>query len=147
MAAPARHMLFRDQSSAPTLVTSLNGVPELPWFFTDVEYLFEDCQINAGTDKKWHILRYLKLQDSRLWESLPTFAASIYAAWKNKVRALYPSTSEERQYSVADLHILVGEWNMRVISNIVQLREFHQAFLNISQFLMSNNWLSENEQD
>ncbi|KAG5649193.1 hypothetical protein H0H81_005530, partial [Sphagnurus paluster] len=147
MAAPARHMPFRGQNSAPTLVTGANGVPELARFFTDVEYLFEDCQINADADKKRHILRYLELQDSRLWESLPTFAAGTYAAWKNEVRALYPGTSEERRYSVADLHVLVGEWNMRVISNIVQLGEFHRAFLNISQFLMSHNRLSENERD
>ncbi|KAG5633368.1 hypothetical protein H0H81_008389 [Sphagnurus paluster] len=145
MAAPARHMPFRGQNSAPTLVTGSNGVPELARFFTDIEYLFEDCQINADADKKRHILRYLELQDSRLWESLPTFAAGTYAAWKNEVRALYPGTSEERRYSVADLHVLVGEWNMRVISNIVQLGEFHRAFLNISQFLMSHNRLSENE--
>ncbi|KAG5646707.1 hypothetical protein H0H81_008231, partial [Sphagnurus paluster] len=88
-------MPFRGQSSAPTLVTSSNGVPELARFFTDVEYLFEDCQINADTNKKRHILHYLKLQDSWLWESLPTFAAGTYAAWKNEVRALYPGTSEE----------------------------------------------------
>ncbi|KAG5634527.1 hypothetical protein H0H81_001644 [Sphagnurus paluster] len=37
MAAPARHMLFHSQSSAPTLVTSSNSVLELTWFFTDVE--------------------------------------------------------------------------------------------------------------
>ncbi|KAG5634528.1 hypothetical protein H0H81_001645 [Sphagnurus paluster] len=36
---------------------------------------------------------------------------------------------------------------MKVISNIVQLREFHQAFLNILQFLMSHMQLSENKRD
>ncbi|KAG5649194.1 hypothetical protein H0H81_005528, partial [Sphagnurus paluster] len=51
MAAPARHMPFCGQSSAPTLATGSNGVPELTWFFTDVKYLFEDCQINTDTDK------------------------------------------------------------------------------------------------
>ncbi|KAG5649219.1 hypothetical protein H0H81_005367, partial [Sphagnurus paluster] len=99
MAAPARHMPFHSQNSAPTLVTGSNGVPELTRFFTDVEYLFEDCQINADADKKRHILRYLELQDSWLWESLPTFAAGTYAAWKNEVWALYSGTSEERRYS------------------------------------------------
>ncbi|KAG5649239.1 hypothetical protein H0H81_005190, partial [Sphagnurus paluster] len=90
MAAPAHHIPFHGQSSAPTLVTGSNSMPELTQFFTDVKYLFKDCQINADADKKWHILRYLELQDSRLWESLPTFAAGIYATWKNKVRAFTP---------------------------------------------------------
>ncbi|KAG5634529.1 hypothetical protein H0H81_001646 [Sphagnurus paluster] len=147
MAAPARHMPFCSQSSAPTLVTGSNSMPELARFFTNVEYLFEDCQINTDADKKQHILHYLELQDSRLWELLPTFTAGTYAAWRNKVQALYPGTSEKRRYSVADLHILVGKWNMRVISNIVQLGEFHRAFLNISQFLMSHMRLSENKRD
>ncbi|KAG5652452.1 hypothetical protein H0H81_004996 [Sphagnurus paluster] len=110
MAAPACHMPFHSQSSAPTLVTGSNGVLELARFFTDVEYLFEDCQINADADKKQHILCYLELQDSQLWESLPTFAAGTYAAWKNEVRALYPGTSEEpaaqEQLSVKDEAIL-----------------------------------------
>ncbi|KAG5634004.1 hypothetical protein H0H81_003953 [Sphagnurus paluster] len=91
MAAPAHHMPFRSQSSAPTLVTGSNSVPELARFFTDIEYFFEDCQIKADADK--------------------------------------------------------NKWNMRVISNIVKLGEFHWAFLNISQFLMSHMRLSENKRD
>ncbi|KAG5634019.1 hypothetical protein H0H81_003873 [Sphagnurus paluster] len=141
-------MPSRQDPTAPTLVTTSNGIPELARYFEDLEFLFEDCLVRTDTAKKRYATRYLDTPTARLWQGLePTYTAGSFADWKAAIHALYPGTSEDRRYSFRDLHALVDHWYRHGISNLRNLGEFYRQFLAVSSFLVLKQRISAGERD
>ncbi|KAG5633826.1 hypothetical protein H0H81_005019 [Sphagnurus paluster] len=88
-------MPSRQDSTAPTLVTASNGIPELARYFEDLEFLFEDCLVQTDAAKKRYATCYLDTPTARLWQGLEPYTAGSYEQWKAVVHALYPGTSED----------------------------------------------------
>ncbi|GLB43661.1 putative integrase core domain containing protein [Lyophyllum shimeji] len=138
-------MSARGHPTAPTFST--NG-PELLRFFEDLEFLFSDCNIADDQMKKRYTVRYVDVATNDLWINLDEYAnPRTYAEWKTAVVALYPGTSQDRRYTMADLDLLVGERNRLGIYSVDDLAAFHRTFLTITSFLISRQRFTERERD
>ena len=96
------HMPARGDRSAPQF--DPQQPRELRRYFADLDFAF------GRAEKKKHACRYVDVDTADLWESISKFAgAATYDEFIKAVHALYPGSEEERKWSVADMHKLVGE--------------------------------------
>jgi hypothetical protein len=67
--------------------------------------------VTDDAKKKTHATRYVGVDTSELWETLPEFSdnTKTYIEFVTAVYKLYPSADEERKWSVADMNKLFGE--------------------------------------
>ncbi len=121
---------------------------ELRRFFDDLEFLFNRAGVTDEAEKKTHTCRYVDVDTSELWASLPDYTnvGRTYEQLRDAIYELYPGSEEERKWSVADMDKLTGERLRLGIQNLADLGDFHRQFLAITTFLRSKNRISENEQ-
>jgi len=121
---------------------------ELRRYFADLEFMFTRAGITDSEEKKKHACRYVDVDTSELWETLPEFsdASKMYEDFAKAIYALYPGSDEERKWSVADMDKLVGERSRIGIISLGDLGEYYRQFLAITTFLRSKTRLSEAEQ-
>jgi hypothetical protein len=121
---------------------------ELRRYFSDLDFVFGRAGVTDNADKKAHACRYVNVDTSELWETLPEYAdiGKSYQDFVAAVHALYPGSDEERKWSVADMDKLVGERSRLGIISLSDLGEYYRQFLAITTFLRSKSRLSEGEQ-
>ena len=100
---------------------------ELRRYFADLDFVFNRAGVTNGEDMKQHACRYVDVDTSELWETLPEYsdAAKPYSDFRTAVYALYPGSDEERKWSVADMDKLVGERSRLGIISLGDLGEYH----------------------
>ena len=121
---------------------------ELRRYFTDLAFHFNRGGVTDDAEKKKHACRYVDVDTSELWESLPEFsnAATTYAGFATAIYALYPGSEEERKWTVADMDQLVGERSRLGILSLADLGDYYRHFLAITTFLKRKSRLSDAEQ-
>ena len=96
---------------------------------------------------KKHACRYVDIDTSELWESIPEYAAGIsFNTFRIAVHKLYPGSEDDRKWSIADMDKLVGEQLRIGIFNASDLGLYFRAFYNITKFLATKNRISDAEQ-
>ena len=147
MATPAIiPMPVRGDRSAPKF--DAKQPRELRRYFTDLEFAFAHAQITDEVEQKRHSTRYVDVDTSELWETLPEFSenATTFEDYVKKVTTLYPGADEDRKWTVADMDKLVGERARLGIISLGDLGEYYRQFLVITTFLRTKGRLSEAEQ-
>src|SRR6202789_4145824 len=141
----ARSMPPRGHSTAPSFDASQPR--ELRRYFTELDILFADCNITDIALMKKHACRYLDIDSSEIWESLPEFTFSTdFDAFRLAVHALYPGSDDDRKYSISHLDKLVDEQLRKGIHDSTELGAYFRSFYNIAQYLRSKNRISDIEQ-
>jgi hypothetical protein len=96
---------------------------------------------------KTHTCRYVDINTTKLWESLPEFAVGTsYNAFKTAIHKLYPGSENDCKWLIADMDKLVGEQLWIGIFNASDLGMYYCSFYNITQFLHMKNCISEAQQ-
>jgi hypothetical protein len=146
MSATAIPMPARGDRTAPNF--DPKQPRELRRYFSELEFHFTCSSVTAAEEKKKHACRFVDVDTSELWESLPEYTdhAISYADFMKAVHALYPGSDEERKWSVADMDKLVGERCQLGVLSLSDLGEYYQQFLAITTFLRGKSRLSEAEQ-
>jgi hypothetical protein len=107
MATPSQ-MPARGHSTAHTFDPT--HPRELRRYFNELELLFSDSNITAPGIMKKHACHYLDIDTSELWESIPEYAPSIsFDDFRIAVHRLYPSSEDDRKFSISDMDKLSGE--------------------------------------
>jgi hypothetical protein len=121
---------------------------ELRRYFSDLELLFVRSTITDEQQKKVNACRYVDVDTSELWESLPEFANNTitYIAFCAEVYKLYPGSEANKKWSVADMDKLVGERSRLGVITIGDLGDYYRQFLAITTFLKGKSRLSDGEQ-
>src|SRR5277367_5901529 len=120
---------------------------ELRRYFNELEMLFLGCNITDSDLMKKHACRYVDIDTSELWESIPEYATNIsFNAFRIAVHKLYPSSEDDRKWSISDMDKLVSEQLRIGIFNASDLGLYFRAFYNITKFLATKNRISDAEQ-
>jgi len=121
---------------------------ELRRFFDDLEYILNRAQITSENEMKRHATRYVDIDTSELWETLPEFTdhTKTFEEFKTALQDLYPGSKEERKWTVADMDQLIGERSRLGILSLADLGDYYRQFLAITTFLKGKSRLSNDEQ-
>ena len=145
MAANIVTMPARGHSTAPKF--DIAQPRELHRYFNELDLLFTACNITNEELMKQHACRYLDIDSSELWESLPEFSPGItYDVFRTAVYKLYPGSDDDRKWSISDMDKLVGEQLRTGILDANDLGAYYRSFFNITQFLRAKNRISDAEQ-
>jgi hypothetical protein len=122
---------------------------ELRRYFDDLEFHFGRCQVQAEKDKKAHSHRFLDVNTSDIWESIPEFADTntTYDNFKTAIYRLYPGSEDERKWSVAVLEPLTADHAKIGIHSLGDLGDYHRQFLAIAAFLFDKGRLSVDDKN
>jgi hypothetical protein len=120
---------------------------ELRRYFNELELLFGAATIANADIKKKHACRYVDIDTSELWESLPEYVSGIsFDDFRAAVHKLYPGSEDDRKWSISDMDKLVGEQLRVGILDASDLGIYYCSFYNITQYLHAKNRISEAEQ-
>ncbi|KAF8222312.1 hypothetical protein L208DRAFT_1323377 [Tricholoma matsutake] len=120
---------------------------ELHRFFDELEILFRECTVTDIALMKKHACRYLDIDSSELWESLPEFAPGTdFDTFRLAVHALYPGSDDNCKWSFSDMDKLISEQLRIGIHSSTDLGTYFRSFYNITQYLRSKNRISETKQ-
>jgi hypothetical protein len=101
MATPTQ-MPARGHSTAPKFGPTQPC--ELQRYFNELELLFGAAMIANADIKKKHACQYVNIDTSKLWESLPEYAAgNSFNDFHIAVHKLYPSSEDDRKWSISDM--------------------------------------------
>ncbi|KAJ7302196.1 hypothetical protein DFH08DRAFT_629975, partial [Mycena albidolilacea] len=83
----------------------------LPKYFSNLDFLLSCSCIANNSEKKYHVTRFLTLNDQELWELVPEFTdpTTSFAQFTAAVFRLYPEADPDRRYSLQDLDGLITE--------------------------------------
>ena len=120
---------------------------ELYQYFVDLEFYLVHAQIIDAGEQKRHSTRYVDVDTSELWKTLPEFINNTitFKEYVKAVTTLYPGADAECKWSVTNMDKLVGECTYLGIISLGDLGEYYCQFLIITMFLHSKGHLSEAE--
>ena len=97
---------------------------------------------------KCHATRYVDIDTSELWETLPEFIdpTKTFEEFKTVLQDLYPGSKEEHKWTVADMDQLIGERLHLGILSLADLGNYYRQFLAITTFLKGRNHILNDEQ-
>ncbi|KAF8810009.1 hypothetical protein BYT27DRAFT_7092636, partial [Phlegmacium glaucopus] len=139
--SPPSIMPGRNHHAAP----KFDGRPaSLSIFIDEIEQLAGTCKLSEKQTIDWTI-RYAPNEERELWQMQDAVATSIWADFKKELFDLYPGSTGERKYSVANLTALVEDQALRNIRNAEDLGAYRRSFLTIATFLKSKSRLTDRE--
>jgi len=134
-------MPSRNHHSAP----KFDGDPDsLSVFLGDIEQLAIDCELTPKQQIDWTI-RYAPVAEQELWRLQPGVTTGTWATFKDDLQALYPGSSGDRKFSVANLELLTDKQATLPMENVIQFGEYYRAFAKVSTFLKSKGRITERE--
>jgi hypothetical protein len=143
MATPS--MPTRGHTTAPKF--SPDQPRELRRYFEELEVLFGSCSITAEPEMKKHACRYLDIDTSDFWQSIPEYGpATNYANWKVAIYKLYPGSDDQRRWTMTDMDKLVGERTRLGIQSVDELASYYRSFHTITSHLIAQSRISTSEQ-
>jgi hypothetical protein len=139
-------MPARNHSSAPSFKKS-DTPRELRRYFEELDHLLKANSIVDDDEKKSYARRYVDIDTSDLWETIPEHkAASSYQQFVEALYKLYPGSDNERRWALTDMDALIGEHARLGIYTLAELGTYYRSFITITTFLIDKGRLSENEQ-
>ena len=139
--ATTKTMPSRHDRAAP----KFDGKPSsLDAFIDDICQLAEACAL-ADEDKiKWTV-RYAPSEDAELWEMQAHYETDNWEEFKKEIYALYPGSTGDRKYSVANLETLTEKQATIPMESSEEFGRYYRAFSKISTFLKKKNKLTDRE--
>ncbi|KAF8192071.1 hypothetical protein BJ912DRAFT_1096357 [Pholiota molesta] len=131
----------RSHHSAP----KFDGTPALlNNFFDEVEQLADTCKLDERQKIEWAI-RYAPVDDVELWKQVPNAKSDDWIKFKSNIYALYPGSTGDRKYSIANLELLVDKSAAVPMESSKQYGEYYRAFSKIANFLKEKGRLTDRE--
>jgi len=138
MAMPVKTMPSRHDHAAP----KFDGKPmSLSAFIDDINQLATACTLTDQDKIKWTV-RYAPTDESELWEMQPSYATGDF---QKELYALYPGSTGDRKYSVANLEALTEKQATLPMESSEQFGQYYHAFSKISSFLKKKDRLTDRE--
>jgi hypothetical protein len=137
-------MPARVHSSAPKFNSSFPR--ELRWFFQDLENWFDTAQVTDSALCKEHAVRYVELDTSNFWKTIPEWSTGMYQSWKDALLRVYPGNQVAELWSISDLDKLKGETLCVSIRSLNDFTQYFTTFYTILNYLITQNHYSEMEQ-
>lgn len=140
-AAAAKTMPSRSHHSAP----KFDGKPaSLSIFIDEIELLAGSSGLSNKQTIEWTI-RYAPSDERELWQLQNSVGTEDWEQFKKEIFDLYPGSTGERKYSIANLAKLVEKQTFSNITNAEEFGTYRRAFLAIATYLKNKARLSDRE--
>jgi hypothetical protein len=141
MSTPPKTMPSRHDRAAP----KFDGKPSsLSAFLDDINQLATACSLTDRDKIKWTI-RYAPSDESELWEMQPSYDNGTWVDFEKELYALYPGSTGDRKYSVANLEMLTEKQASVTMESSEQFGQYYRAFSKIATFLRKKDRLTDRE--
>ena len=133
---PSRH-----DRAAP----KFDGKPSsLAAFIDDISQLAAACALSDQDKIKWTV-RYAPSEDAELWEMQPNYGTENWEEFKKELYALYPGSTGDRKYSVANLEALTEKQASVPMETSEEFGRYYRAFSKVATFLKKRDKLTDRE--
>ena len=141
IAVPVSKMPTRNHHSAP----KFDGKPaSLSPFLDEVEQLAEGCGLSLKQHIEWAI-RYAPNDERELWQLQTAVGTEDWELFKKELFELYPGSTGERKYSIANLQYLVEKQSNANIEDAEEFGIYRRSFLTVATYLKKKSCLTDRE--
>jgi gag-polyprotein putative aspartyl protease len=140
-AAPTAKMPTRSHHSAPQFD---NKPSSLSPFLDEVEQLADSCGLTPKQKIEWAV-RYAPNEERELWDMQDSVGTDDWNKFKTELFELYPGSSGERKYSIANLQSLIERQALVNIEDSDEFGTYRRNFLTVATYLKKKSRLSERE--
>ncbi|KAF9470608.1 hypothetical protein BDN70DRAFT_821139 [Pholiota conissans] len=113
-------------------------------FFEEFEQLADTCSLTNKQKIEW-VIRYAPVDDVELWKQTPNAKTDDWARFKTEIYKLYPGSTGDRKYSVANLEMITEKNAAIPMETSSQYGEYYRAFCKIANFLKEKDRLTDRE--
>ncbi|KAM6491251.1 hypothetical protein JOM56_013490, partial [Amanita muscaria] len=138
------HLPGRHSPSAPRF--DPRRPTELPVYFEELDYLFSLAAIHNDQEKKKLSRRYLAIDDSEYWETIPQYSADYsFDLFKQEIFKSYPGSLQERRFTYSDLERFISDTKRQGIASLADLLAYYRQFCHKSTDLVRRGAISSGE--
>ena len=139
--APVSKMPSRSHHSAP----KFDGKPSsLSPFLDEVEQLAKSCALSSKQTIEWAV-RYAPNDERELWQMQEAAATEDWEQFKKEIYELYPGSTGERKYSIANLQTLIEKQALVNIEDSDDFGTYRRTFLTVATYLKKKSRLTDRE--
>jgi len=122
-----------------------DGKPSSPAaFIDDISQLAAACEHTDQDKIKWTV-RYAPSEDAELWEMQTNYETGNWEEFKKELHALYPGSTGDRKYSVANLEALTEKQATIPMETSEEFGRYYRAFSKVATFLKKKDKLTDHE--
>src|SRR5712664_1694824 len=141
VAVPVSKMPSRSHHSAP----KFDSKPaSLSPFLDEVEQLGESCGLTAKQTIEWAV-RYAPNDERELWQMQEAVGTEDWDQFKKEIFELYPGSTGERKYSIANLQTLIEKQALVNIEESDDFGTYRRTFLTVATYLKKKSRLTDRE--
>ena len=141
MATVPKTMPSRHDRAAP----NFDGKPSsLAAFIDDISQLAAACALTDQDKIKWTV-RYAPSEDAELWEMQTNYETGNWEEFKKEIHALYPGSTGDRKYSVANLEALTEKQASVPMETSEEFGRYYRAFSKVATYLKKKDKLTDRE--
>jgi hypothetical protein len=138
---PAAKMPGCNHHSAP----KFDGKPaSLSPFLDEVEQLAEASELTPNQHIEWTI-RYAPSDERELWQMQESVGTDDWSKFKKELFELYPGSTGERKYSIANLQSIIEKQSKAMIGDAEEFGTYRRSFLTVATYLKSKSRLTDRE--
>ena len=139
--APAAKMPTRNHHSAP----KFDSKPaSLSPFLDEVEQLAQSCALTGKQKIEWAI-RYAPNEERELWQMQESVGTDDWEEFKRELFELYPGSTGERKYSIANLQTLIDKQALVNVEDAEDFGVYRRNFLTVATYLKKKKRLTDRE--
>lgn len=113
-------------------------------FLDEVDQLGEACGLTPKQKIEWTI-RYAPNEERELWEMQESVGTEEWGKFKKELFELYPGSSGERKYSIANLQSLIEKQASVRIEDAEDFGVYRRSFLTVATYLKKKSRLTDRE--
>jgi gag-polyprotein putative aspartyl protease len=141
VAVPVAKMPSRSHHSAP----KFDSKPaSLSPFLDEVEQLAESCGLSNKQTIEWAV-RYAPNDEKELWQMQEAVGTDDWEQFKKEIFELYPGSTGERKYSIANLQTLIEKQALVNIEDSDDFGTYRRTFLTVATYLKKKARLTDRE--
>jgi hypothetical protein len=99
----------------------------------------------TGKQKIEWTIRYSPNEERELWQMQESVTTEDWKQFKKELFELYPGSSGERKYSIANLQTLIEKQANNSITDVEDFGMYRRAFLAVATYLTSKACLTDRE--
>ena len=138
---PTIKMPGRNHHSAP----KFDGKPaSLSPFLDEIEQLAETCGLTPKQKIEW-VIRYAPSDERELWQMQDSVGTDDWEKFKKELFELYPGSTGERKYAIANLQTVVEKQAKIKIGDAEEFGVYRRTFLTVATYLKNKSRLTDRE--
>ena len=113
-------------------------------FLDEVEQLAESCGLTGKQKIEWAV-RYAPNDERELWQMQDVVGSDDWKQFKSELFELYPGSTGERKYSIANLQTLIEKNALVNIEDADDFGAYRRNFLTVATYLKKKTRLTDRE--